>query len=57
MLLFQFPLTVRSHSENGLADRTILVKEKSEDFLLRIDESPGWCAHRSPTQPARQDQV
>jgi aminopeptidase N len=40
VLLFQFPLTVRFKLHSGSQDRSILVKEKSEDFYFALEEAP-----------------
>lgn len=40
VLLFQFPLTVRFHGKSEAVDRTIWVKEKSEDFYFALPNAP-----------------
>jgi aminopeptidase N len=39
-LLFRLPLTVRFKSQAGLADRPVVVKEKSEDFYFPLSQAP-----------------
>jgi len=40
VLLFRFPLTVRFKSKAGTIDRSIVIKEKSEDFYFPLPEAP-----------------
>jgi aminopeptidase N len=40
VLLFNFPLTVRFKTKDGLVDRRITVKEKNEDFYFSLPEAP-----------------
>ena len=40
VLLFNFPLTVRFKGKSGTTDRTIVVKEKEEDFYFALAEAP-----------------
>lgn len=40
VLLFRFPLTVRFRTKEGVLDRQIVIKEKSEDFYFSIPSVP-----------------
>jgi aminopeptidase N len=40
VLLFNFPLTLRFKSKSGHVDRSITVKEKSEDFYFPLSQAP-----------------
>ncbi len=40
VLLFSVPLPVRFHLKSGPVERTLLVKEKAEDFYVPLSEAP-----------------